>query len=107
MAELPVYVIANLVVRDAAEYRKYEKGFFPILKRYGGEFLTYDDQPHTFEGVSPRPGRVIIFQFPSEQQARNWFDDPEYQALSAHRRAGTQLEFLTMVRGMAPRPPKA
>ena len=103
MSAVPVFLLANLVVQDAAEYRKYEKGFFPILKRYDGEFITYDDKPHTFEGVSARPGRVVIFKFPSEDHARRWYADPEYQALSEHRRAGTQLEFLTMVRGMAPR----
>lgn len=103
MPDVPVFLLANLVVQDTDKYRKYEKGFFPILWRYGGELLTYDDNPHTFEGTAPRPGRVIILKFPSEQQARKWYADSDYQALSAHRRAGTQLEFLTMVRGMAPR----
>ena len=32
MSEVGVYMIANLTVNDADEYRKYEKGFFPILK---------------------------------------------------------------------------
>lgn len=100
---VPAYMLANLLVTDAAQYRMYEKGFFPILKRYGGEFLTYDDQPDTLEGQSPRPGRMILFKFPSEELARQWFADPDYQALSAHRRAGTQLEFITLVRGLQPR----
>lgn len=104
MTDQPVYLIANLVVQDAAEYRKYEKGFFPLLKRYGGEFLTYDDNPFTFEGVSPRPGRVIMFRFPSEEAAKRWYADPDYQALSEHRRAATQLQFLTMVHSLPPRP---
>ncbi|MCS5579324.1 MAG: DUF1330 domain-containing protein, partial [Gammaproteobacteria bacterium] len=43
MANAPVYMIANLVVSDVDEYRKYEKGFFPILKRFNGEFITVDD----------------------------------------------------------------
>jgi len=30
-------------------------------------------------------------------------ENAEYQALSEHRRAGTRLEFLTMVRGVPPR----
>jgi uncharacterized protein (DUF1330 family) len=100
---LPVYVLANLVVLDAAEYRKYEKGFFPLLKRHGGEFVTYDDAPLTFEGEAPRPGRMIVLKFPSEAQARVWYADPDYQALSEHRRVGTRLEFLTMVRSLPPR----
>jgi uncharacterized protein (DUF1330 family) len=46
---------------------------------------------------------MIILKFPSEAQARAWYADPDYQALSEHRRAGTRAEFLTMVRGMPPR----
>jgi uncharacterized protein (DUF1330 family) len=103
MSDVPVYTVVNLHVTDAATYRPYEKGFFPLLKRYGGEFITYDDAAFTLEGTSPRTGRMIIFRFPSEEKARAWYADPEYQALSEHRRAGTRLEFLTMVRGLPPR----
>lgn len=103
MSDVPVYMVVNLQVSDAAIYRVYEKGFFPLLKRYGGQFITFDDQPDTLEGEAPREGRMIIFQFPSEAQARAWYADEEYQALSNHRRKGTKLEFLTMVRGMPPR----
>ncbi|KPK52632.1 MAG: hypothetical protein AMJ63_08780 [Myxococcales bacterium SG8_38_1] len=103
MSDVPVYMIANFVVHDADTYRKYEKGFFPILKRHGGEFFTYDDNHATFEGDSPREGRLVLFKFPNEQAARDWFDDPEYQAISEHRRAGTSMRFLTMVHGLPPR----
>jgi len=103
MSDVAVYAVVNLHVTDAAAYRQYEKGFFPLLKKYGGEFVTYDDQAFTLEGTSPRTGRMIIFKYPSEAQARAWYADPEYQALSEHRRAGTRLEFLTMVRGLPPR----
>ena len=103
MSAVPVYAIVNLHITDAAVYRQYEKGFFPLLKKYGGEFITYDDAASTLEGTSPRTGRMILFTFPSEAHAREWFADPDYQALAEHRRAGTQLEFLTIVRGLPPR----
>lgn len=103
MSDAPVYMIANFTVHDPDTYRKYEKGFFPILKRHGGSFFTYDDDTHTFEGDSPREGRVVIFTFPSEEAARSWWADPEYQALSEHRRAGTSMRFLTLVHGLPPR----
>ena len=103
MPDVPVYVIANFQVHDKDRYRQYEKGFFPILKRHDGQFFTYDDNPVTFEGGAPRTGRMVIFTFPSEAHATAWYNDPDYQALSEHRRAGTQLEFLTMVHGLPPR----
>lgn len=103
MAEIPVYMVVNLSVTDAETYRKYEKGFFPLLKKYNGKFITYDDQPINFEGEAPRSGRMIIFNFPSEQAARNWYADIDYQAISEFRRAGTKMEFLTLVHGLPPR----
>jgi uncharacterized protein (DUF1330 family) len=103
MADAPAYVVANFHVHDADTYRNYEKGFFPILKRHGGEFFTYDDNTVTFEGEAPRSGRMVLFRFPSAEQAQDWFDDPDYQALSEYRRAGTRMEFLTMLHGLPPR----
>lgn len=103
MSDIEVYIVVNLVVEDADEYRKYEKGFFPILKRFGGEFVTFDDNQETFEGSDPLAGRSILFKFPSEQAARDWYNDKDYQTLSEFRRAGTSLKYLTMVRGLPPR----
>lgn len=103
MSDTPVYMIANLVTHDKEEYLKYEKGFFPLLKKHGGSFLTFDDNIKHMEGTEPRPGRIIIFQFPSETAAENWFNDHEYQALAEHRRAGAELKSLTMVHSLPTR----
>ena len=93
MSDAPVYVVVNLAVTDVDSYRAYEKGFFSFLKKYEGEFVTFDDNIKHMEGTEPRPGRIIIFQFPSEAAAETWFNDPEYQALSEHRRAGAELQW--------------
>ena len=103
MSDAPAFMLANFVVHNADEYRKYEKGFFPILKKHGGSFFTYDDNTIHLEGAGPREGRVVIFQFPSEDAALAWYNDPEYQALSEFRRAGTELQFITLVHGLPPR----
>ena len=103
MTDIPVYMVVNLSVTDKDAYRKYEKGFFPLLKKYQGEFITYDDQPIHLEGAAPRSGRMIIFSFPSEQAAKEWYADVDYQAISEFRRAGTRMEFLTLVHGLPPK----
>lgn len=103
MSEVSVYMVVNLIIEDADEYRKYEKGFFALLKRYEGTFVTYDDNFEHLEGDSPREGRMIIFSFPSEKLAKQWYADADYQAISEFRRAGTRMKFLTMVHGLPPR----
>lgn len=104
MTDAPVYMIANFEIHDSEVYRAYEKGFFPMLKRHGGEFMTFDDNPDTLEGDASLGGRVVVLRFPNEEAARNWYADPDYQALSEHRRAGSTLHFLTLVRCLASEP---
>ena len=103
MADIPVYMVVNLHIENKDEYLIYEKGFFPLLKKHGGQFVTFDDNMITLEGETPPSGRMVIFSFPSEEAAQGWYNDPEYQALSEHRRAGTSLKFLTLIHGLPPR----
>tara|TARA_S200000501_G_scaffold377699_1_gene437060 strand:- start:1598 stop:1927 length:330 start_codon:yes stop_codon:yes gene_type:complete len=103
MSKTPAYAVANLIINDSDIYRIYEKGLFPILKKYGGELVTFDDSPQTLEGDTPPQGRIIILKFPSEEVAKKWYLDPEYDLLSNYRRNGTSLKFLTIIKGMPPR----
>jgi uncharacterized protein (DUF1330 family) len=103
MITVPVYLIVNLKIINADKYKVYEKGFFPFLKKHNGTFITFDDSPECLEGVKPvQFDRVIIFSFPSEQDAHNWWNDDGYQELSKHRRAATEIT-LQKVKGMLPR----
>ena len=103
MKNISVYMIVNLQINDPDEYKIYEKGFFPFLKKHNGSFITFDDSPECLEGNKAKQfDRVIIFSFPSEQDADNWWNDDDYQKLSEHRRAATEIT-LQKVKGMAPR----
>ncbi|MEM6683430.1 MAG: DUF1330 domain-containing protein [Pseudomonadota bacterium] len=104
MSEQPAYVVANFVINDADTYRIYEKGFFPILKRHGGQFITFDDSVASLEdGERQVEGRMVMIKFPSEGAARDWYNDPDYQSLSEHRRASTELRSLSLVHSLPPR----
>jgi hypothetical protein len=46
MSNVPAGMLANIVLTESAEYRDYEKGFPPLLKRDGDEFVTNDDARH-------------------------------------------------------------
>jgi uncharacterized protein (DUF1330 family) len=62
--DVPVCMVVNLAVTNAREYRQCEKEFFPILKCFGGKFLTFDDNPVALKGLASRLDRMMIFSFP-------------------------------------------
>ncbi|MDH4168436.1 MAG: DUF1330 domain-containing protein [Acidimicrobiia bacterium] len=91
----PVHFIAHFTIDDADRYRRYEKGFFPILKAHGGQFVTYDDEVTVLEGE--HPGRTVIIRFESEEACLAWWDSPEYRELAEHRHAGTTTHSVVIV----------
>ena len=111
MSDAPVYMIANFTVHDAGTYRKYEKGFFPILKKHGGSFHTFDDSSETLEGDDERSGRIVIFQFPNESAARAWWaardQQPRTQPGGSLQLASRDLRIVHPAADRAQAPPPA
>ena len=91
-----VYIIAEIDISDRDRYRQYEAGFAPILIRHGGQIVGFDESAESLEGA-PLAGRVIIARFPTRQNAVDWFNDPDYQAIAIHRRAASTARFVSMV----------
>jgi len=86
------YVVVLLDVGDGDLCSEYAKRAAAIEARYGGRSIVVGDAAEVVEGSSPA-GRVVILEFPSLQQARAWYADPDYEALSSLRRraAGSQV----------------
>ena len=82
--DMSCYFIANITIRDRKEYKIYEDGFDEIFARYRGKVVVVDDSPAILEGQWPYT-RVVVIRFPDEQEARRWYESPEYQALVQHR----------------------
>ena len=99
-----VYMLVDINIQDKETYLNYEKGFFPILKKYGGEFITFDDKIEHLEGEKPIEGRTILWTFPSEEEMNNWFSSNSYQELAEnYRRPATELKNLTVIKAMPTR----
>lgn len=83
---MPAYVLSTMTVHDPETYRKYTDVTPAIVKRHGGRFLTRGDPVTTAEGA-PFTERLVIIEFPDRAHAEAWYDDPDYQAACAFRRA--------------------
>jgi len=53
----------------------------------------------TLEGTAPDVNTMIVVEFPSMEQAKAWYEDPDYQKLVRLRQTGSQADFV-LIEGM-------
>lgn len=100
---MTVYAIAQLRFTDRAAYHRYQSAFMDVFSRYAGTLLAADDSPQAVEGQW-HMDKVVLMAFPDEAAFRSWAESPEYQRISADRRAGADAVVL-LVQGVATEAP--
>lgn len=95
---MPAYVIANIQVNDPVRYEDYRRLVPPSIEKYGGRFVVRGGAVEALEG-DWRPGRLVILEFPSVEQARAWWSSPDYSEARAIRQA-TSTGTLLLVEGV-------
>ena len=78
------YMIVNLEVHDPDMFAEYAAKVPPIIEQYGGRYLVRGGTQEVIEGDTPRP-RSVVLEFPSVEQAKTWYNSPEYQAILPKR----------------------
>lgn len=73
---MPAYVVVDIAIHDAKQYERYRE---------------------------LAPSRLVVLEFPSADQARAWWDSPEYAPAKAIRQACARTEML-IVEGVAAQP---
>ena len=86
---MSVYFIAQYHVDDPELYRAYQQGAAPSIAKSGGELVAVDVAAETIEGEPPGP-QTVILKFESAEQARKWYDSPDYQAVVGKRLESTR-----------------
>ena len=85
---------------DPTALDRYADGVEQTMARYGGRYLRLRRQPmEILEGDWQPPLGMGIIEFPSMEQARAWYQSPEYAPLLAWRQARGRFQLL-LVDGM-------
>jgi|SRR5690242_18863739 uncharacterized protein (DUF1330 family) len=74
---MPAYVISEVEPRDAALFEQYRTLAPATIERYGGRYIVRAGKADLVEG-GPPPKAIIIVEFPSMAQVREWYASPEY-----------------------------
>lgn len=91
---MPVYVIGQLRVTNWKWYSEYKRVVEPLVARHGGTYLIKGGEAACLEGMQGIPDAVVVLQFPTREQALQWFEDPEYAPMIELRQGGARTEML-------------
>lgn len=81
----PYYLIVDVRIDDAEEYKKYMTAAKPVAERFGGEYLVRGGPFTVYEGDYFQPRRIVVVRFPSKQACEEFYNSDEYQAARALR----------------------
>ena len=95
---MPAYVVSMMSVHDPETYKSYTDRTPPIVKKYGGKFLTRGEAFTCVEGQD-YDGRLVILEFPSKQHVEDWFADSDYQEAMTFRHASSTMNYLLLQEG--------
>ena len=86
------YIVVDVEITDPDEYQTYTKQTLATIERYGGKFLVRGGNSEALEGEW-KPKRLVIIEFPSVEQAKAWYDSPEYSSIIGirHRSANSKM----------------
>ena len=89
------YVIARVEVTDRERYKEYLKLTPATIAKFGGRFVARAGETVSLEG-SEETRRVVILEFPSLEQAKQWYRSDDYQTVRKVRAGAAEADFLAI-----------
>ena len=82
---MPGYVIGQLnEIKNAEAFAAYQGAAGPTVRQYGGKLVFNSMKVDAGDG-DWSPAGMVILEFESVEQARKWYNSPEYQAVIGQR----------------------
>jgi uncharacterized protein (DUF1330 family) len=98
----PAFYVANIQeVKDAQAYTAYTAKVVDTLTPYGGRFIVRGAEPMILDASRKPPGYIVVIQFPSMKNLRDWWDSPTYSSIRPIRERLTAGQAYA-VEGVAP-----
>jgi uncharacterized protein (DUF1330 family) len=89
------YIVARVDVRDLEAYREYMRHTPRVIQKFGGRFIARGGSMVTLEGPEETL-RVVLIEFPSIEQAKAFYDSPEYARTKRLREGGGEAQFVAV-----------
>ena len=78
----PAYYVGNVQeVKDAEAYKAYAGNVPNTLTPFGGKFIVRGAEPVILDASRKPPGYIVVIQFPSMKNLRDWWNSPVYSSI--------------------------
>jgi uncharacterized protein (DUF1330 family) len=96
----PAYLLVQGHVTDREGFKAYSAALPPIYRKYGGQYIALVPAPmlEVVEG-EPEDRSVVIARFPTREDARAFWNSPEY-AEAKKLRAGKGTFYVAILDGL-------
>lgn len=95
---MAAYAIGSLTLHNTDWQQEYGTRMPALIQKHGGKILA-KAATEALEGQALFPGIAVLIEFPSEQHAKAWNDDPEHVPLRKLRSSGANFD-LALVNGV-------
>ena len=82
------FIFTRVKTLDAGEMRIYNESARDTIKGHPAKLLAAYGRKEVVEG--PESEGILIMEFPSMQEAKAWYDSPEYRKVREHRFKGAE-----------------
>ena len=90
---MAAYAILHIDIHDPAVYAEYVKLAPATVEQYGGSYVVRGGKYETTEGEW-NPQRVVVLAFDSAEQAKRWWDSPEYRPAREMRQRASNSKMM-------------
>ena len=87
---MSVYMIIDSKIKNRDKYIQYIEQVPPMVEKYGGRYHVRGGKIKALGAWKPE--RIILIEFPSEDNIRQWLASPEYGAIAPLREAGAETQ---------------
>ncbi len=92
---MSAFLIARVNVTNPEQYENYKKLSVEAVNKYQGRFLARGGTTLTLEGTN-ETDRVVILEFDSLDNAKTFYESPDYQKAKAAREGAATGQFIVV-----------
>jgi uncharacterized protein (DUF1330 family) len=97
---MPVYLVAEIEIKDLEMYSRYVEKVPEVIERFGGRYLSQGGRVTPMSG-NWNPERMILIEFQTLEQLQQCFNSAEYLEVAPFRTQSTVSRSI-IVEGLIP-----